>query len=300
MRCGCSVHNMEILIIGGTRFFGIPMTERLLQEGHSITIATRGSRCNPFGDRVRHILCDKTDGESVRQKLGAAHYDLVIDKVAYASNDVRSLLGNIRCDRYMQMSSCAVYKESGLQIPEHAFDPAAHPLIWMDRPADYAEGKRQAERAALEFMPADACTFVRYPVVLGPHDYTGRLRFYAEHVAAKMPMRVQNPDAEASYIHEKEAGEFLAYLAEHPCAGAVNGCASGTVSQRKILWYMEQVTGHSAILSEAGDPAPYDGSAGDCSYDTAKAAALGCRFSDLHTWLPALAELEISQTRGTL
>ena len=57
---------MEILIIGGTRFFGIPMTERLLQEGHSITIVTRGSRCNPFGDRVRHILCDKTDGESVR------------------------------------------------------------------------------------------------------------------------------------------------------------------------------------------------------------------------------------------
>lgn len=291
---------MKILIVGGTRFFGIPMTERLLKQGHSITIATRGSRSNPFGGRVRHIAADRTDAESVRRNLGAERFDLVIDKVAYASNDVRALLENIRCDRYIQMSSCAVYRETGLQIPEQAFDPAAHPLVWMDRPADYAEGKRQAERAALEFMDADACTFVRYPVVLGPNDYTGRLRFYAEHIAAQMPMLIQHPDAEAPYIHEKEAGEFLAHLAEHPCAGAVNGSAAGTVSQRKIMWYMEQVTGHSAILSAAGDPAPYDGCADDCSYDTAKAAALGCRFSDLHTWLPALAELEISRTRGTI
>lgn len=291
---------MKILIVGGTRFFGIPMTEELLRQGHSITIATRGTRSNPFGDRVRHIAVDKTDGESVRQHLGREQFDLVIDKVAYASNDVRALLENIRCARYIQMSSCAVYTEAGERIAETAFDAASYPLVWMDRPADYAEGKRQAERAALEFMDTADCTFVRYPVVLGEHDYTGRLRFYAEHIAARKPMCIRNPDVRSPYILETEAGGFLAYLAEHPCAGAVNGCAAGTVSQRKMIAYMEKLTGCTAVFSAAGDPAPYDGAAADCSYDTAKAEALGFRFSDLHTWLPALTGLEINRTRGTL
>ena len=86
---------MNILIVGGTRFFGIPMTERLLKQGHSITIATRGSRSNPFGGRVRHIAADRTDAESVRRNLGAERFDLVIDKAAYASNVVRALPENI-------------------------------------------------------------------------------------------------------------------------------------------------------------------------------------------------------------
>lgn len=33
---------MKILVIGGTRFFGIPMVHELLQKGHQVTIATRG------------------------------------------------------------------------------------------------------------------------------------------------------------------------------------------------------------------------------------------------------------------
>lgn len=33
---------MNILVIGGTRFFGIPMVNELLAHGHNVTIATRG------------------------------------------------------------------------------------------------------------------------------------------------------------------------------------------------------------------------------------------------------------------
>ena len=31
---------MNILVIGGTRFFGIPMVNELLTAGHDVTIAT--------------------------------------------------------------------------------------------------------------------------------------------------------------------------------------------------------------------------------------------------------------------
>lgn len=33
---------MNILVIGGTRYFGIHMVNKLLEQGHDITIATRG------------------------------------------------------------------------------------------------------------------------------------------------------------------------------------------------------------------------------------------------------------------
>lgn len=33
---------MKILVIGGTRYFGIHMVNKLLEQGHAVTIATRG------------------------------------------------------------------------------------------------------------------------------------------------------------------------------------------------------------------------------------------------------------------
>ncbi len=33
---------MKILVIGGTRYFGIHMVNKLLERGHKVTIATRG------------------------------------------------------------------------------------------------------------------------------------------------------------------------------------------------------------------------------------------------------------------
>jgi nucleoside-diphosphate-sugar epimerase len=39
---------MNILILGGTRFWGKELVKNLINNGHSITIATRGNREIPF------------------------------------------------------------------------------------------------------------------------------------------------------------------------------------------------------------------------------------------------------------
>lgn len=281
---------MNILMIGGTRFFGLYTVRQLIGSGHHVTIATRGSHGNPFGGKTAHIMMDRTDEASVKRAIGNQHYDLIIDKVAYSSNDVRALLKYAHCQRYLQMSSCAVYSKEHLLIREAEFDPAAYPLVWSDRTPDYAEGKRQAERAALEFLDGGQCTFVRYPVVMGPNDYTGRLRFYAEHIRSGIPMRIDAPECRASYIYETEAGAFIAYLAEHPVSGAVNGCSVGGISQGEITAYIEKKTGRKAILSEDGDPVPYNGFCADVSYDCTKAEGTGFAFSPLSAWIAPLLD----------
>lgn len=42
---------MQILVVGGTRYFGKYTIKALLQKGHAVTIATRGNAADPFGDR---------------------------------------------------------------------------------------------------------------------------------------------------------------------------------------------------------------------------------------------------------
>lgn len=44
---------MNILVIGGTKFFGIHMVNELLAQRHDSTIATRGKAADEYGDKVR-------------------------------------------------------------------------------------------------------------------------------------------------------------------------------------------------------------------------------------------------------
>lgn len=279
---------MKILVIGGTRFFGVPMVKKLIADGHEVTLATRGQHKDTFGGEVKRIVMDKTDESSVKAALCGKHFDAVIDKVAYSSNDVRSLLRHARCGRYIQMSSCAVYQSAHTGIAEDEFDAKSFPLQWLDRPSDYALGKRLAERAALEFMDEKNCVFVRFPVVLGENDYTGRLAFYAQHVCTGLPMCIENPDVQCSYIHQTQAGEFIAKLADTDVSGAVNGCSVGTVSQREIVSCIEKISGRQAIFSQSGDKAPYDDTASDTSYDCTNAESTGFAFEQINSYIYAL------------
>lgn len=51
---------MNILVIGGTRFFGIHMVNELLTAGYDVTIATRGKASDSFGDKVKRIFLERT------------------------------------------------------------------------------------------------------------------------------------------------------------------------------------------------------------------------------------------------
>lgn len=286
----------KVLVIGGTRFFGIPMIRKLLEDGHHVTIATRGRTKDDFGGRVERIIVDRSDGESMRKALAGKHYDVVIDKIAYCSNDIRAIMDIIDCDRYIYMSSTAVYRPKHMDTVETDFDGVGEKLVWCDR-ADfpYDEAKRQAECALCQRYGDRNWLAVRYPFVIGRDDYTRRLAFYVEHVMLSMPMYIDNIDRQMGYIGSDEAGEFLAFLAgleDGKAAGAINGCSEGTISLRQMIDYVENKTGRKAILDDEGDPAPYNGEP-EYSVNTDKAQALGFRFSRLRDWIYELLDYEI-------
>lgn len=291
---------MKILVIGGTRFFGIHMVNELLAKGHEVTIATRGRTVDTYGDRVKRIIIQRTDAESVREALSGTHYDVVIDKIAYCSNDIKYVMDVIDCDKYIYMSSTSVYKPKHINTIESDFDGISKELIWCDRKAfPYEEIKRQAECALWQAYPDKNWIAVRYPFAIGKDDYTKRLFFYVEHTMKSIPMNIDNMDYQMGYIRSDEAGKFLAFLVDRDVTGAINGSSEGTISLREIIQYVEMKTGTKAIINKNGEEGPYNGEP-EYSINTDKAKALGYRFSILKEWIYELLDYYIQLLNGNL
>lgn len=273
------------MVLGGTRFFGIHMVNDLIEKGHEVTIATRGNTPDFFSDSVSRIRFERTDEDSIKAVIAGTHYDVIIDKIAYCSNDIRKIMESADCDKYIYMSSTAVYNPLHPDTVEEDFDGMSGELIWCDR-KDYPYDviKRHAEYALWQKYPEKNWIAVRYPFVTGKDDYTTRLYFYVEHVMKQLPMKIDNLDSQMSFIRSDEAGEFLSFLVDKDFKGAVNGSSHGTVSIREILDYLKQETGLDAILSDDGEPAPYNAEP-EYSINTSKAESLGYKFTDLKDWI---------------
>ena len=280
---------MNILVIGGTRLMGKHLVEQLLSQGHRVTIATRGKTKDHFSDTVNRITFDRLEEESIKENLLGRHYDVVYDSLNYCSNDTKYLLKHISCERYIMISTIAVY-DLHPNTKECDFDPMSKELIWCDREAfPYGEIKRQAECALFQQYPKVRPIAVRIPLVIGEDDYTKRLFFYVEHILRQIPMYIDNYEAKIPFISSKEAGQFLAWLSTTDYVGSINGACEGTISMKEIAEYIELKTGKVPILSSDGEVAPYNGPS-EYSINTELANRLGFQFSSTKTWIYSLID----------
>lgn len=284
---------MDILVLGGTRYFGISMVKELIKKKHRVTIATRGNTDDDFGDRVRRIKVERTDAGSMKNAFDGTYYDVVIDKIAYCSNDIKYAMDALNFEKYIYMSTTSVYDPKHFDTKESDFDGVHKNWGWCGRSdAPYEEIKRQAECALWQEYRDKKWIAVRYPFVIGKDDYTQRLRFYVEHVIREIPMCIDNINAQMGFIGSDEAGKFIAFLADQDVTGAFNGSSYGTISLNEILKYVEKKTGKKGIVSESGELAPYNGEP-EYSINTEKAEKLGFHFSTLKDWIYELLDHDI-------
>lgn len=289
---------MKILVLGGTRYFGITMVKELLSEGHDVTIATRGNAVDDFGDSVERIIVERTDADSMKMAFQEQYYDVVIDKIAYCSNDIKYAMEALDFGKYIYVSSTSVYEPKHINTKETDFDGIHRKMEWCTRfDYPYEEIKRQAECTLWQEYNDRKWIAVRYPFVVGEDDYTKRLQFYVEHTMKEIPMHIDNIDCQMGYIRSDEAGKFLAYLVDKDFTGAVNGSSYGTISLKEVLQYVEQRTGRTAFLSDSGEEAPYNGEP-EYSINTEIAEGLKFRFSILKDWIYDLLDYYINEVEN--
>lgn len=272
----------KVLVLGGTRFFGKQLVETLLQEGYDVTIATRGITEDPFGDTVKRIVVDREDEKLLEERLEGKSYDVVYDNLCYSPNAAEVICKVLRdrVKKYVMTSSMAVY-ESALDLQEEDFNPYEYSITYGDRKDfTYSEGKRLAE-AVLFQLATFPVVVVRFPVVIGENDYTKRLQFYVENVVKQEPIVMGHLDGKLSFIHEKEAGEFLAWCGMENIEGPINACSNGVISMGEVIRFIEEHSGTKALIQEAGDNiAPYNEVA-NCTLHNRKARELGFPFREL-------------------
>ena len=271
--------NMNILVIGGTRYFGKHLVHELLNKGHDVTIATRGLTPDVFGDEVKRIRFDRTNRESVKSELSDREFDVTYDNINYSPYDTESILECIHTQRYIFTSSSAVYS-GGRNLREEDFDPYRY-LIRMGRRTDfeYSEGKRLCESVLFQNYKIEACA-VRFPIVIGKDDYTRRLYSYVEHIAHEEKMNVDNSEARFSMIESTQAGAFLAFLADRKETGPMNAAARGHISVAEIITMSEEILGKKAVHGANGIPAEFNGYPHN-TLSTEKVEAMGFEFDAL-------------------
>jgi nucleoside-diphosphate-sugar epimerase len=286
----------KILILGGTRFFGLELLRLLLEQGDQVTVASRNFLRLPKEFNITQFPFDREspDSFSLLRKLG--DFDVVYDQLCYTPNDAKLLLEMLApiAGKLIVTSTQSVYFKNGLQCEED-FDASSYPIQFGSRKDfGYGEGKRLAE-AVLQQTSHVPLVLVRLPLVLGENDYTGRLDYHIQSVLRARKIVALNPDSRTSIIHSTDAAKMLQNLGKNSLTGVFNGASLGEISLTQILNVVSAFAGKKAHVVPEGtesDKSPYAQEESRW-LDTSKASNSGVIFSLINEWLPQLVESRI-------
>ena len=261
----------EVLVLGGTKFFGKKLVGLLLKDNSiSVTIATRGLTEDSFGDKVKRLQLNREDRESVNNALQGKTWDVVYDQSCYSANAAlftcEALAGRVK--RYIFTSSAAVYTP-GEMLKEDAFDPYNYPIDikgGVDQYqgfAGYTEAKRVAEailfqRGKFQVVAARVC------FVVGEDDYTKRFKFHVDHVKQGLKIGMNKPEARISIISSDDVARFLYTIGmESEVTGTFNPASPTDISLEELVRSIESALGMKAQIVpqqqvEPEHKSPYD------------------------------------------
>jgi len=295
----------NILIIGGTRYFGALLVARLIDAGHHLTLATRGLAADSFGDRVDRVRVDRNDGDAMRHAFRGASFDIVFDQMCYTPLQAavaREIFAG-RVARYVMTSTIEVYRdlltaqsgpfrESDLNL---ALDAPAAPTAWHDADwaaAHYGLGKRQAEAC---FNEATDLPFVAVRVghvLAGTGDFTGRL---PQHIARALrgDAGVAAGHGESSFISAANIARFLHWVGDKQFVGAINAADHVTWSAHALEQRIATLAGGIRLDTVAPQTElPFDYPTA-FTMDTTRASTLGYVFDDTRSWLDAVLRQQL-------
>ncbi|WET80409.1 NAD-dependent epimerase/dehydratase family protein [Amycolatopsis sp. QT-25] len=279
----------KVLVLGGSRYFGREVVERLRDRGLDVTVLNRGSTPAPSG--VAHLIADRDDEAALKAALGSRSFDVVLDQVCYTPVQAAIARRVLRAGRYVMTSTIEVYDQVRAETPmTEALISRSTPdfgLPWHDEDfleAHYGEGKRQAETV---FAVGDTpFASVRVAHVLGGDDFTGRLRHYVERLDAGDAVAIHAEPRPSTFVHAREIAAFLAWAVIADFTGPVNAGSRGELS---VVDIARAISGEPRFRTVERDASPFSFDR-YAVLDTSRAAGLGFSFSTSTDWLSEAVE----------
>jgi 2'-hydroxyisoflavone reductase len=173
---------LRLLILGGTRFIGVHMTQLALARGHSVAFFNRGRTKTDLFPDIERI---KGDRNGQLDGLKDRNFDAVIDNSGYVPRHVKlsaELLRN-KAPRYVFISSISVYPD--FATPRGEDSPVAKIDDESVEKVDgttYGPLKALCEKAAVAAY-GDQATVLRPGLIVGPDDNTDRFTYWPARAA---------------------------------------------------------------------------------------------------------------------
>ena len=280
---------MKVLVLGGTRYFGKILVQKLLDAGHQVSIASTGKTPPQFSGKFEHIKIDRSSEASLTSAFQGRDWNIAYDQIGFSSNEARILSRVLhkKIEHLIFTSSQSVY-DPGLSLSESDFTAEFYDENDQTKNL-YQEGKRRAEK---EFTTqiGFSVSSVRFPIVLGTDDYTKRLNWHISRIKNALPIYFPNINSRIGFISSEEAGQFLFWLLDKNLNGSVNAGSSDSISLRELVEVIESQLAKKIVFAarpEKDSHSPF-GISSDWTMNMNKAEKLGFQFSRHQDWLPDL------------
>jgi 2'-hydroxyisoflavone reductase len=223
---------MEILVIGGSRFVGPILVEKLLSRGHSVTVFNRGKLRTDYG-KARFVRGDRERGFSGVE----GRFDAVIDMCAYEGRQTSAALRSLDFGLFVHMGTVAVYRKSEA-FPLTEDSPVGAWPLW----GAYNRGKAECERVLAGSGSPYAS--LRPVYILGKGNYVERESFVYRALKAGRALRLPGDgQAIVQFVFSDEVAESLAMIAEKNAIGAFNCAGDDAVTLKGLVGAMAAVSG---------------------------------------------------------
>jgi len=232
------VVGLKVLIIGGSRFVGPLLVEKLLRKGHELTLFNRGNNQSTYSSKVKFVKGDRNNGFNLRD-----HFDVVIDTCAYTPQQAKKAVEELNFDFMVHFGTAASYAETELfPLSENTSVVGEWP-IW----GDYNKGKVACERV-LEKSKASFAS-IRPVYVLGPKNYCDREHFIYSRIKKEQPLTLPgNGRAVVQFVFADEVAESILVLAEGKHEGAFNCAGNEVITLNGLVSEMGKIVGKKPIV----------------------------------------------------
>ncbi len=242
---------MHLLVLGGTGFVGRHVAEQALAGGHSVVVFHRG-RSNPgVVAGAEHVLGDR---ERDLSPLAGRRFDAVVDTTGYEVRHVRAAARALAHPglRYVFVSSISVYADLAHldePSPVRTTEDAEGASLTLER---YGALKAACEAALEQELPGQALV-VRAGLILGPHDYDERFRYWLTRVARGGEVLAPgDPSALAQAIDVRDLAAWMLGCAERRVTGTFNATGE-PMTMRALLETVRGVVGGDARFTWVDD-----------------------------------------------
>ena len=263
-----TIHDMKLLIIGGTRFVGRHLVTAAVARDHEVTLFNRGQHSS---EQLPHVESIQGDRNSDLHQLQGRRWDAVIDTCGLVPGPVKAAaeLLSDSVERYVFISSQSVYAD----ISEPGVDESA-PLKSLtpeqvekaNKINESGQGSAAAygemygglkvlcEQAAEEAMP-NRVLVIRPGLIVGPYDYTDRFTYWPVRVARGGEVLAPGrPDQFVQLIDARDLAQWVVTMVEQKETRIYNAnCPANSFTMKHVLDECKTTSRSDASLTWADE-----------------------------------------------